>query len=135
MSDESVFFLAWLTCGVAAVALTVRWLIRFRRNDVRGPVLWTALAAVPGVALLVELGYRSISVGIRDAVGPGEFPPTAALACLWVAGGPICLAVGFIWRAVIVEDVPRGTALVHVVHVAMWTWSSLVALILLVTIV
>jgi hypothetical protein len=123
---EQTFVAAWVGSALASIFLTARWFWKFGRSGTRLSVGWTAAAGVPGVLILVESMLRYVEQESRRSGLQAFQFPTTLLSCAWFVVGPILLITGVVKRRG-ARDIPQGTALVQLSHLAMWAWSTVVA--------
>jgi hypothetical protein len=122
-----VLLTLWIGCAVFALITTARWLVRNGSQNHTLSVLSSAAAAVPGFALLLQLGIQLARERFFGApkIWPYDLLMTP-ISCLWWVVGPILLIYGFVRRSD--DKRPPGTVLVQLGHAALWAISSFVSL-------
>ena len=120
-----------ITVGAASTAGTLAWWKRYRplSKEVRVSLATSIAAAVPGLALSIDVGARWFLYEIVGVdVAPIYDSPTMMLSVLWVLVAPWLLMIS--WAAVRPKaQSPKGLWLVLASHAGVWIASfSLVAL-------
>ena len=116
--------------AIGATCLTVAWIRANRRHlaPVWPAVMFSGLAAAPGLALLAELAGRVVigRFGLHLSRSPLGVSPVTLVCGLWIFLGPVLL---FISNGPALPDgrLPKGLRLVQASHVALWLASSTLA--------
>lgn len=110
---------------------TLLWLRR-SRNDLygfRAAVAFSALAALPALALAVDLVARSLWTSAAQSCGTPSYEwISTAWARAWVFLGP-CLFLGGIGERYL-RSTPKGLSLIQASHLLLWLAGSQLAFLL-----
>ncbi len=128
---EGAAFVALAVFATAGSCLTVAWIRANRRylDAVWPTLMFSGLAALPGLALLAQVVYRVVvgRLGVRLEGSPLYAWPMTLVCGLWIVVGPVLLFMSNGPARPEVPEYPKRLGLVQASHVALWLASSVVA--------